>query len=208
MAWIATGINAVGGILQAGAQRKAAKLADRRLQEGRDYAINKSGLGSYASAGTAASDRQAALLGLGGDQAAAEEAFNNYLSSTGYQANLKSGTNAINSSAAARGLLNSGATLKATQRFGQELGSQYFNNYLGQVGNVANRGLSASSDLAHTVTGVAGGQANVQQNLGNAQSDIIGNVFGTAADVAAYKAGQLPPGTGYGGAIKNIFGTP
>lgn len=190
MAWLAgAAVSGVGSILGGNAQRKAAKLADRRLQEGRDYAINKSGLSNFAGAGTAANDTAAGLLGVGGDPAQSQAAFDNYLNSTGYRFNLAQGQNAITGSAAARGLLKSGATAKALTKFGQNIGSSYFNDYLNQVGNVANRGLSAADSLARTVTGVGGQQAQVAQNAGNAQADMWNNIGNTFGDVIGYKTG-------------------
>lgn len=190
MAWLAgAAVSGVGSILGANAAKKAAKLADQRLQEGRDYAINKSGLTNYATVGAGANDTAAGLLGVGGNPAASQAAFDNYLNSTGYRFNLDQGNKAITGSAAARGLLKSGATAKALAKFGQNIGSSYFNDYLNQVGNVANRGLSASDSLARVVTGVGGQQAQVAQNAGQAQSDAWNNIGNTFGDVIGYKVG-------------------
>lgn len=85
------------------------------------------------------------------------EAFGNYLNSTGTQFQLQEGTQALNSAGAARGTLNSGSTSKALIKFGQNLGSTSFDNYLKQLGGLSASGLSAGA----TIGGVAnsGGQA-------------------------------------------------
>jgi hypothetical protein len=185
MSWLAAGAGIVGNVLGANAAKKAAKQADARLVEGRNYAINQSGLTDYAQQGQQAAGVQAGLLGVGGDPAAAQAGFDNYLNSTGYRFNLDQGQKAITGSAAAKGLLKSGATAKALAKYGQNIGSDYFNTYLNQVGGVANRGLSASDSLARTVTGVGGQQAQVAQqagsDIGNAYAStgsLIGKVFG------------------------------
>ncbi|HWV45454.1 MAG TPA: hypothetical protein VN039_05420, partial [Nitrospira sp.] len=54
----------------------------------------------------------------------------------GYQFRLNSGTNAINNDAADTGMIQSGDTLRALTEYGQNMGSQEYNNafnrYLGQ----------------------------------------------------------------------------
>jgi len=189
MAWLAAGIGAVGNIAAANAAKSAAKKADQRLQEGRDYAINSSGLGTYRDAGVTAANAQQGLLGLGGDPAAAQQAYNNYLASSGYQTQLQGGTDAINSSAAARGLLKSGATLKGTQQFGTGLANSYFQSYLGQVSDVAGRGMQAADSLARTVTGTAGAQAANQQQLGDTVGNAYASTGGLLGRAVAYGAG-------------------
>lgn len=87
------------------------------------------------------------LLGLQGDTGA-NSAFNKYLDSTGYNFALNQGTNAITSNAASRGLLDSGATGKALTGYGQQLGGQYFNQYIQQLLGLGNQGLQAGQILS------------------------------------------------------------
>jgi len=148
--WPVIAANVLGGIANWwGNKRKADSYKKAGMQAGQtalgafNY-LTGSPIGqSYLPAGGGATDMQAALLGLGGDPAAAEAAYDNFLNSTGYQSQLKSGQQAITSSAAARGLLGSGSTGKALTRFGQDLGRQSFTNYLGQLSGLATRGLQA-----------------------------------------------------------------
>lgn len=100
-----------------------------------------------AQQGVGAQNFIAQLLGLqGGDQAS--QGFQNYLNSSGYKFQLGEGMNAITSSNAARGLLNSGATIKGAQQYGQNLASTNFNNYLSQLGSVAQLGQGAGGLIA------------------------------------------------------------
>jgi hypothetical protein len=112
------------------------------------YNQNQANLNPYIQAGTSASGTVQALLGLGGDQAGASKAFQNYLGSTGYQNTLNTGTQAVQQGAAAQGGLYSGAAGKALTAYGQQLGQQTFQTYLGDVNNVAAQGLSGASALA------------------------------------------------------------
>ncbi len=109
------------------------------------YPWLKDQFGGMVGTGGDANSMIAALLGMGGDSDAANGAFQNYLNSTGYDFQLDQGSRAITGNNAARGLLKSGATAKALTQYGQNLGKQYFDNYLGQLGGVANRGLQAGN---------------------------------------------------------------
>lgn len=133
-------------------------FGSNKANQGFDWA--KDNLSGYVNNGNSANSDIMALLGLGGDSTQANAAFQNYLNSSGYKFNLQSGNNAIESAAGAKGMLNSGATAKGLTSFGQNLGSQYFNNYLGQLTGVSNSGLEAGNTIANNGTqgGVAGGQ--------------------------------------------------
>lgn len=92
-------------------------------------------------------------------------AWNNWLNSSDYQFTTKSGTDAINQDMAARGLLNSGATLKAVTQFGQNNAQQYRNNYMNQLLAPASIGANAAAGVASTAQAGATQQAN---GVGNA----------------------------------------
>lgn len=109
------------------------------------------------------------LLGLGGDPAQGQAGFQNYLNSTGHDFRMQEGTRAITGSNAAKGLLNSGATLKALNQYGQNLGSQDFANYLGQVGGLVTAGQNSANTVA------AAGQYS--KGKGSSQGGIIPGLF-------------------------------
>jgi hypothetical protein len=117
----------------------------------------------YAS-GQQALNQQNALLGLGGDQNAANQAFDNFRNSTGYQFRFNQGQNALQNSAAAKGSLFSGAAGKALQDYGQNLASAEFGNYFGNLNALSQNGFNA-----------AGNKAGLRQNYGNALAGIYNN---------------------------------
>lgn len=99
----------------------------------------------------------------------------NYSADPGYAFRLKEGMNAMNATAAARGGLISGNALKAGQTYGQEMGSQEyqnsFNRYLQNYSNAQNTFqmnrnnlLSPLQFLSAQGQGAAAGQA---ANIGN-----------------------------------------
>lgn len=119
--------------------------------------------------GNSAMSTLGALLGIGGNKGAADAAYTNYLNSSGYQSMMKSGQDAITGSAATKGLLRSGATGKALTNFGQKLGSEKFNEFLGQLTGLGQYGLNS----ANTIT--AAGQYGT--GSGTSSGGIINSLF-------------------------------
>ncbi len=177
------GIGSLIGGHQESQDLKAAgnKAADLGLT-GFNYLKNSPLATSYLPQGAAANGQIAALLGVGGDSgvdpAVAANAFQNYQNSTGTQFMLHEGQNATTSSNAARGLLNSGATLKALTKYGQQLGNTTFSNYLTQLGGLSASGLKAGGAIGDAAT-YGGGQA----------ARAIGDLYGKAADASAEGTG-------------------
>lgn len=124
--------------------------------------------------GNSAMSQIAALLGIGGDPAAASSGYKNYLNSTGYNAMMDAGSKAITGNAAAKGLLNSGSTAKALTTFGQNLGKQSFNDYLGQLTGLGNYGLQSANTLA------GAGQQSTGSSSGYSKGGIINSLFSDA----------------------------
>ncbi len=125
----------------------------------------------------------------------ANNAFQNYLNSAGYQFQMDQGNKAINQGYAARGSLQSGAALKALQANGQNTATGFFNNYLGLLSNQQGVGLSGANALAgvgtnyaNTVSANNNAAGTAQQNAylaqGNANSQLYGNIAGGISGVA------------------------
>lgn len=127
------------------------------------YGLLSQGLAPQVSNGTGASNGLAALLGVGGDPAAQQQAFSNWKDSTGYQFGMDQGTQAITGSAAAKGLLNSGSTAKALNTFGQNYANTQYQNYLNPLQNLVNSGNQAGS----TIGGAGNVSSQVSQATGN-----------------------------------------
>lgn len=165
----------LGGIFGAGTDIAGGYAGAQQALTGFNYLKNNPAEQGYIANGGAANSAQAALLGLGGDSAAQQAAFGKYLNSTGYKFQLGQGQSAVNGGAASRGLLNSGGTAKALTAYGQGLGSQYFNNYMNQLGGVANAGQTALGQVgqAGTQGGIAGGE-DIAGGYNNASNSMAG----------------------------------
>lgn len=139
----------------------------------------------------------------------AQEAFKKYQDSTGYQFRLGEGLQATERSAAARGGLNSGATLKALERYGQNIGSAEFGNYLGQLGTLAGFGQSTARDVGQqgiqtgqymggNMMNAANARGTAYQNQANAWSQGLNQLGGVAGYYFGGNRSGAPSGGGGG----------
>jgi hypothetical protein len=149
----------------------------------------------FREAGLKGQNRLMELLGLGGDvkapeygkYATAEYGADKFTADPGYAFRMSEGMKALERSAAARGGLLSGATLKGTQRYGQDLASQEyqnaFNRYQIERAGTLNP-YQALSGTAQSSANVLGQQAGVLgQQLGS-------NIIGAGNAQAAGTIGQ------------------
>lgn len=125
-------------------------------------------------------NRLAALYGEGGEYARAP-GMEEIQMDPGYGFRMGEGMKALERSAAARGGLLSGSMLKGTQRFGQELASQEFQNAFSraqqQRANVTNAllgiggfGPSLASSAAGAIGQTGSNIANLQMGAGQARA--------------------------------------
>lgn len=123
---------------------------------------------------TGGGDMMGSLLGVGGlpQQTAALE---NFANSGGMKFLQEQGMRGIESSQAAKGLLQSGSTLKAMDKYNNGLASTYLNQFMQNLGQYANIGLGAGGILA---------ESGVQKKEKGAKKGILS----TGADAAAAAA--------------------
>lgn len=147
-----------------------------------------------------------ALLGLGGDQNAANNAFKQFQNSSGYQYGLNQGLDAVNSNAYASGLGQSGAVMKALQDRGNALAQQSIGNYLGQLGNQQLVGENAKNAITNAgsqqMTAITNANNQQAQSAGNAaltQGSIWNNVFNQLGTIGGNVLGKSSYSPGGGG---------
>lgn len=142
----------------------------------------------------------------------------------GYQVRMQSGVDALDSSASANGLLNSGAQSKALVQYGQDQGSQEYaaayarelnekQNNFNILSGLAVNGQNADSNNAAATSQLASTTSNAMSNLGTSQNvanQNLGTVrassYGDQATIANQAAqnwltykGTTPTTTGTGG---------
>ena len=136
------------------------------------YPFVKEAFSPLISSGTQANSQMANLLGLNGEPAQTQ-GFDNWRKSTGYNFGLNQGMNAITGSAAAKGLLNSGATARALSQFGQDYGATKFGDYMSQLQGLVNPAIQAGG----LITGA--GQISNSSSKGSSSQGGFGSVVGS-----------------------------
>ena len=199
---ITAGASLLGGAAAARGASQAAETqagaADRTAALQKEmFDLQMKGQEPFRQAGLTGQNRLMELLGLGGDTGAAgygkygrDFAMSDYQADPGYAFRLSEGQKALDRQAAARGGLISGGALKAATRYGQDMGSQEYqnafnryqtsrSNQLQPLGNLMASGQAAASNQGvaagnyGTNAGqsyMAGGQATAAGQLGAANS--------------------------------------
>ena len=177
---------------QSAAADRAAELQNEQFQQTRqDYApYREAGYNALAELQRTAGNVPGAFKFGAGD----------YQADPGYAFRLSEGQKALDRQAAARGGLISGGALKAAQRYGQEMGSQEFQNaynraFTGYGTEVARENQlynrqAALAGIGQTATGQV---AQAGQNYANTAGNLI---TGGAAAQAAGQVGQANAITG------------
>lgn len=195
-----------------------------------NFGLATQGFAPYTNPGAAATSRLSALAGLNGSTALTSA----LQSDPGYQFRLTGGVNALDHSAAARGMLQSGAQQKALTSYGQGLASGELQNAFSRVGAVQDNAQQAAGALGSlyqnqgtTLSNLAVRQGSQNQvlsqntsnalgqytmNAGNAQAGAYNNMgssvnAGLQNGLTAYMMNQRPQ-TMYGNNYGTIGGMP
>lgn len=215
---------AIGGaaIVGAGASiasgNKAAKAQENAAgqqvaEQQRQYDTTRADYAPWRATGQGALDKLNQAYGLAGQPAD----LSAFTASPGYQFRYDQGLQGIDRGAAARGLLHSGAAVKAEENFGQGLASSEFNNWSNTLQNLATGGQSATAGTAAAGSNAANQISQAYGNAGNARASSYANV-GSSVNSAINNTlfsylngfgGQKAPNYGagsYGDALKGDVG--
>lgn len=121
--------------------------------------------------------------------------MNNWQQDPGYQFRLDEGNKAINAAASARGLGNSGATMKALARYGQDYATgeydKVYNRNYNRLSQLAGFGQDATNSMVNASANYGNSVSNNYMGLGNAnaaaqvaQSNRFNNLLGQGAQGA------------------------
>jgi hypothetical protein len=199
-----------GGLIASGGAKKAARAQEQAARDAQ--AANERMLERqielqepFRQGGLTAQDEIMKLLGIGGDASA--EGYGSlakpfgmeqFEQDPGYAFRQSEGMKALERSAAARGLLQSGPTLKGIQRFGQESASQ-------EYGNAFNRyqiERSARLNPLQSLMGSGQSATNVMTgNIGQSSQNQQANILGAGQARASGYVGQA---NALGGALSSI----
>jgi hypothetical protein len=238
---IAAGISAAsslaGGAIAGSAAKKAAKTQEQAARDAtaaqqRMFEEQKALQEPFRQGGLTAQQEIMQLLGIGGDKTAAGygslgKAFGTeqFQQDPGYAFRQAEGMKALERSAAARGNLLSGSTMKGVQRFGQDLASQEYQNAFNRYQteraaklNPLQSLMGSGQSAANVMTGAAGqmgqneasniynaGQARASGYIGqgNALNTALGQIGGIASSLPEQNAminyyNRQPAGSGSG----------
>jgi hypothetical protein len=217
--------------------QRAQALQQQQYNQNKDiqYAINqenKAYMEPYRQAGITGQNRLLTLMGLNGGNAGAADygryakdfQMSDFQQDPGYAFRLAEGMKAMNAAAAARGGLMSGGALKAGQQYGQDMGSQEYQNayqryqtnranQLAPLGALTSAGQNAAQNTSAT-NALYGGQmgdasrayANTQNELGlGGQARASGYLTGgQEAQAAGRMGGQSAMNTGFSNAGSSL----
>lgn len=187
---------------QADAASQAAALQYQAYQEQKELQE------PFRQAGLSGQNALLQYLGIGGDTGAADygkyasaeftpEQFTNY-QDPGYAWRMSEGMKALEKSAAARGGLLSGATLKGVQQYGQGLASEEYQNAF-------NRYQTARSNTLSPYMSLAGiGQAAASNQASSAGQYATGASQALTSGAAATAAGQVGSANAWSGALSSL----
>ena len=175
----------------------------------------------YQQTGLAGQNQLMNYLGIGADTGSAN--YGQYANAQftpeafaanqdpGYGFRMKEGLKAVDAQAAARGGLISGAALKASQRFGQDMASQEYQNAFNRYQTSRQNTLAPYQSLQGTGMQAAGGLSNAAGNYGTNAMGAYGgygaaatNAYGNYGSAAGSAYGNL--GTGTYNAVGNAGG--
>lgn len=161
---IGAGASIISGNKAANAQTKAAQLGvDEQRRESEQA---RTDLAPWRTAGGGALDVLSRVYGLNG-QAPDQSAFT---ASPGYNFRFNEGIRGIDRGAAARGLLHSGAGVKAEENFGQGLASQEFGNWSNTLQGIAGMGQGAANATVQSGQNAANNITQAYGQAGNARA--------------------------------------
>jgi hypothetical protein len=128
-----------------------------------------------------------ALAGMEGGDYMRDFTMADFENDPGYQFRMSEGMKAIERSAAARGGLNSGATMKALAGYGQNLASQEYQNAYNRFNSDRDRRFNRLASLAGTGQTATNQVGQAGQNYANSMTDIY---TGMGNANAAMRMGQ------------------
>lgn len=215
----AAGISAVGsllgGLFGGSSAKKAAQIQQQTAREqiAAQQAAQQQVIGLNQPAitrGNEASDLYGGFLGMG-DAANSARALETFRGATGYQDLMREGLAGVNSNAYARGMGDSGATLKALQSRGAQIANGSSQQWLGNLGTLVNAGTQAAGNISGVTQNTANNISGIAQNSANAQSNAAlasgANWQNTLQNLA--NAGAAAYASSYGGqqpAAQNPYG--
>lgn len=178
------GAAVIGGIATSKAAKKAAKAqqyaADQSVAEQRrQYDLTRADQAPWRTAGSAAIDRMAAVYGLNGQTVKNPDGtpaqYGGFFNSPDYQFRKDESLKAANNALSSRGLLGSGAAVKAKTALAGNLASAEFGDWWNRLAGVAGVGQTATQATSAAGQNAANNISQAYTNAGNARASAYMN---------------------------------
>lgn len=198
------------GVLGATAAGKASKAASAAANQSRQflngvYNTAETNLDPTITSGKQAGNALSGLLGIGGDPAASQRAFDQFRNSTNYNFLLDQGTQAVKTANAPS--FNSGATAKALLNYGQGMAGNALQGYENMLQGQQQLGAQSALGLGQIGTGAGSALAGVNSNAaaaqggaaiygGNALSGMLGGLNNVGQQILSSSSFKQPTDTG------------
>jgi hypothetical protein len=181
------GAAVIGGattMITGGKAAKAQKqAADSQVGEyRREYDTSRADLAPWRTTGAIALSKLAGMYGVNGAPTGGEgtdnpsaDAYGGFFTSPGYRFRLDQGNQAVERSAAARGLLGSGATVKALDRYSQGLASSEYQSFSDRLAQIAGFGQNATNATVAAGENATAGMAGAYGRAGDARASSYAN---------------------------------
>ena len=171
----------MGGIINSLFGGGSSKQMDKALDFTKDvYKENKAMATPWVTGGGDAYNSYNSFLTGAGQ----EDAFQKYLDSGDYEFTTKAGMDAINHNMAAKGLLNSGSTLKALTQWGQDNAMKYRENYMDRLLQSAGIGAGVMGNLMGVSNQSAAQIGELRQAKAEGKASGVGNFLNFGLGVA------------------------
>jgi len=175
---LAAAVNQANAIGDAAQSQSTAASQANALQE-RMYNEQVARLAPYAAGGLTAQNQLMSVLGLGPNTGqpgygkySKDFSMADFQADPGYAFRMSEGLKALDRTAAARGGLMSGATLKGSQRYGSDLASQEYSNAFNRYQTNRTNQLQPLGNLMAAGQSAAGNQNTASGSYGTAGSEL------------------------------------
>lgn len=220
MSWVAAAVvggSVIGGIASSKAAGKAADAQQATAQQASATELemfnqNREDLAPWREAGSKTLEQIMSGLKPGGEFATSSYkpfTMADFYSDPGYQFQMSEGQKALERSAAAKGLLGSGGTLKDTMRFSQGLADQTYGDAYKRYVNdfdMRNNDTTQRFNRLATVAGLGQTSAGQTASLGaNTASNVAGNIVGAGNAEAAQRVATGNAISGVAGSLGNYM---
>lgn len=225
---VAAGVGAAGAVAgaaisssgaQSAAKTNAASAANSLTAQQDNFATTTANNKPFLATGTSALNQLAGLYGLdtvdangntvkGTGTPAANDPNSTFYQTPDYNFTLSQGIKGVDAGAAARGMLDSGATRKAEIGYAGNLADSTFNGYASRLQTLAGVGQAAANSQAgsgqaeaNAVTGINNNVGTVNANADLATANSTSTALNNIAGNISQTLGKNPFGSSYAGQI-------